>query len=965
MRTGLPRLQVLFSLALVVVVSACGEIATSPSPTAMPEPTQPTIAATSEPSSTPAPEVIPGGVKTVTLAADGRVLVCGEVDAATGMALFLDSAGWLYVVDGASLELVTQGQALLPVAEGYAYDLAIDSEAGRIYVADGAREEVLILDAETLSRVGRVDRSGRIAVDPVSQRLYIAQLGVHVADGETGEIIDRLEDTVPEEGMEPFSGVPRGVDVYVNPHNRHLYVMMDNNTPGSNSRHWLNLYDADDYSLLAEYVPSFNWFSDAPAFDLRRRLDYVSGGHPITADRKLVALNVDGREVAHLWGVRGDAFFSPRRDLIYLAGWEELDLVDAHTMNYLDVYPLRVSLHDPVNGRFYDVDWGSENSVTILDEPTVSLGPRKARSEWVGRLPTDEWTAVSDVVLSPSFPDDMTLFAVVGTSLFYSTDGGDNWMEITLPFHIRGTTVEVSLSPVYARDGTLLVGLDCTPVGGGILRSADEGRHWIRANSGLTDLGIADLIFPTGYGDDRTVFARGCFDGVFRSTDGGTTWQAASPRMASEDEQETLHQLVVSPTYAQDQTLWALSSSHLYRSKDAGESWQRADEGLEGLELDKLVLSPGYGTHETALVTAGRGIYVTRNDGGRWEQMELPLEELWVTDLFLSPGFATDGVLFVLGFDGEYLDRLFRSADGGVTWLDVGERIPDAYHTALALSPRYSEDGLVFLVTETGVHRSTDGGEMWQALNLPGASTGSIAFVPDDADSGTVYASLGGGLYRSHDGGDNWSALHEFPPILPTPVASPIPSHTVPPSASPIASPFIDDCLGLDPAFEDIAEWLEVLRMAGDDFLAVGCPMEEARMVEGAWQTFLPVPTVYNLPAYMIWRSDERTVYVIRRLDRLTGRSEAWVYSDTWTEGMPEIPPDCAGLATPDQLEIPVRGFGKIWCDNALYEAIGFAHGSEQGGALLIQDTERGLYLGLPDGTKFAIDVANGLALSQ
>jgi hypothetical protein len=136
-------------------------------------------------------------------------------------------------------------------------------------------------------------------------------------------------------------------------------------------------------------------------------------------------------------------------------------------------------------------------------------------------------------------------------------------------------------------------------------------------------------------------------------------------------------------------------------------------------------------------------------------------------------------------------------------------------------------------------------------------------------------------------------------------------------------------------------------------------------MVDGAWQRFLPVPALYNLPAHMIWRSDERTVYVIRKLDRFTGRSEAWIYSDTWTEGMPEIPVDCAGLTPPDQLEIPVRGFGKIWCDNALYEAIGFAHGSEQGGNLLIQATERGLYLGLPDGTRLAIDLADGLALSQ
>jgi hypothetical protein len=160
-------------------------------------------------------------------------------------------------------------------------------------------------------------------------------------------------------------------------------------------------------------------------------------------------------------------------------------------------------------------------------------------------------------------------------------------------------------------------------------------------------------------------------------------------------------------------------------------------------------------------------------------------------------------------------------------------------------------------------------------------------------------------------------------------------------------------------------DWLETLRPDIADVPAVGCPRDPAYTVSGAWQSFLPVPTMYNLPGYMIWRSDTRTVYVVRKLDRLTGRSEAWVYHDTWSEGMPEIPPACAGLTPPTELEIPIRGFGKIWCDNSLHEHIGFSYGSEQGGDLLIQDTERGLYLRLPDGHNFVIDVADGLALSQ
>ncbi|MFQ5885641.1 MAG: YncE family protein [Anaerolineae bacterium] len=348
------RLQLLLSLLLSMTVTTCGGIATSPSPGVTLAPTQRSTA-TVQPSPPPAPEAIPGGVMTLTLASEGEFIVTGEMEGTTGLAYFLDSAGWLYVFDGASLGVVAKEQVLSSLQEGKLYDLAVDGKMGRVYVADGAREETLILDAETLSPLGRIDAYGRITVDPVTHRLYIARVGVYVADGERGEIIDQIEETIPEEGMEIYSGVPRGVNVYINPGNRHLYIMMDNNTPGSNSRHWLDLYDADDHTLLAERVPLPYGSSGAPGFDLERGLDYVSGYHPITGHRKLVALDAEGREVDHLWGVGGDVFFSPRRHLIYVAGWEGLDVIEAQTMNYLDSYPLTVTLHDPRHGRFYSL----------------------------------------------------------------------------------------------------------------------------------------------------------------------------------------------------------------------------------------------------------------------------------------------------------------------------------------------------------------------------------------------------------------------------------------------------------------------------------------------------------------------------------------------------------------------------------------------------------------------------------
>lgn len=751
------RLKLLLSLLLTMAMTACGRVATSPSPEVTLAPTQrPT--ATAQLSPTPAPEAIPGGVMTLTLASQGEFIVTGAVEGTTGLAYFLDSAGWLYIFDGASLEVVASAQPLAPLEEGKPYDLAVDGEMGRIYVTDGAREEILVLDGETLSPLGSIDAYGRITVDPITHRLYIAQVGVYVADGERGEIIDRIEETIPEEGTEIYSGVHRGVDVYINPVNRHLYVMMDNNTPGSNSRHWLDLYDADDYTLLAKQVPWPYGSSSAPDFDSKRGLDYVSGYHPMTGDQKLVALNTEGREVDHLWGVGGEVFFSPRRDLIYIAGWEGLDVVEAKTMNYLDFYPLKATLHDPLNGRFYSLGWQGP-TVTIFDEPAVSLTPRRATSVLTGRLPTDLGD-IDSLVLSPAFFSDKSLFVASGPSLFASSDGGDSWREIALPFLSRGK-MRVALSPAYAHDRMLLVGLACEPAGSGILRSTEGGLNWARVNGGLTDLGIGALVFSPHYAQDKTIFARGCFDGVFKSIDGGTTWRPLTADLPTDEGSERVSQLVVSPAYARDGVLWILTPSHLYRSKDGGESWQRADQGLEGLEPKRLVLSPDYEVDKTALVTVGQGVYITRNGGEEWQPIGLPISGLWVIDLAFSPGFATDGVLFVGGEDEQQGHHLYRSTDGGESWFAVGEEFSNQWIRGVALSPRYPADGLVFASTDRGVYRSTDGGATWKPLNLPGDWTPLFVFSPDFASDHTIYASLGQVLYRSQDGGENWTALHE------------------------------------------------------------------------------------------------------------------------------------------------------------------------------------------------------------
>lgn len=132
----------------------------------------------------------------------------------------------------------------------------------------------------------------------------------------------------------------------------------------------------------------------------------------------------------------------------------------------------------------------------------------------------------------------------------------------------------------------------------------------------------------------------------------------------------------------------------------------------------------------------------------------------------------------------------------------------------------------------------------------------------------------------------------------------------------------------------------------------LGCPTEVAGPIEAVEQFFeLGV---------MLWRSDERTIYVLSSqgsaaftsLDRSTGSEHlkasddpAWrSFPDHYDEGQPEY----AGYSPPDErLQEPVRGFGKVWREQLGGPAarVGWATTYERRVWAAVQSFERGLII--------------------
>jgi photosystem II stability/assembly factor-like uncharacterized protein len=147
----------------------------------------------------------------------------------------------------------------------------------------------------------------------------------------------------------------------------------------------------------------------------------------------------------------------------------------------------------------------------------------------------------------------------------------------------------------------------------------------------------------------------------------------------------------------------------------------------------------------------------------------------------ISPGYADDETLFVGTESG-----IFRSTNGGRAWREVDFSPDLAPVLSLAISPNYAQDGILLAGTEAhGLFHSHDGGGTWESLSTaaPGGTVNSILLAPDFPAQAHVLALLADGLVVSRDGGRTWSKWGADLPLEygPTAVLAP---HGLEPGAS-------------------------------------------------------------------------------------------------------------------------------------------------------------------------------------
>jgi photosystem II stability/assembly factor-like uncharacterized protein len=224
-----------------------------------------------------------------------------------------------------------------------------------------------------------------------------------------------------------------------------------------------------------------------------------------------------------------------------------------------------------------------------------------------------------------------------------------------------------------------------------------------------------------------------------------------------------VYALAASPAFNEDGICFAACRNGLFRSEDGGESWAYAYETLnldDPLTTLAVVVSPSFTSDESVFAGAPGGILRSMNGGQSWSVTMLPTPPPIVSALAISPNYARDGVLLA----GTMEDGVFRSAYRGVHFSRWNFGLLDLHVLAVEVSPDYAKDETIYLGTETGVFRSTNGGRAWReaALSMDLAPVLSLAISPNYKQDGTLLAGTEShGLQRSTDRGQSWTAVVE------------------------------------------------------------------------------------------------------------------------------------------------------------------------------------------------------------
>ena len=358
-----------------------------------------------------------------------------------------------------------------------------------------------------------------------------------------------------------------------------------------------------------------------------------------------------------------------------------------------------------------------------------TLAFKDLRYRMVGPYRGGRSTAAAGFVNDP----DRWLMGTTGGGVWESDDNGVTWRNISDGF-FGGSIGAVKVADsdpnvIYVGQGSMDIRGN-TSAGRGAWKSMDAGRTW--SFIGLREAGQIgrievhprdhDLVYAAALGHP---FGKNPERGVFRSRDGGSTWE---------------HVLSLNDsTGASDLTMDMTNPRILYAGMWRGERkpWALISGAEEG------------------------GVYKTTDGGDSWTKLGGGLPEGLVGKVGVSVSPADPDRVWAI-IEAEPDGGVYRSDDGGANWTrtnsDNNLRQRAWYYTHVQADP---VDPNTVYALNTSMYRSVDGGTTFEVIPVPHGDVHDLWIHPDDASRMVV--ANDGGAQVSVNGGETWSTYFNQP----------------------------------------------------------------------------------------------------------------------------------------------------------------------------------------------------------
>lgn len=328
---------------------------------------------------------------------------------------------------------------------------------------------------------------------------------------------------------------------------------------------------------------------------------------------------------------------------------------------------------------------------------------------------------------------------------------------------------------------------------GGVWKTVNAGTTWTPIFDGQSSYSIGALAVDpknpltvwVGTGENNSQRSVSYGDGLYRSNDGGASWEKAG--LANS---EHIARILIDPRdsrrvlVAAQGPLWSPGGERgLYETRDNGATWKRIlqvddDTGVTDVVRDPrdpdVLYAASYQRrrHVWTLIDGGPGsaIWKSTDGGATWRKLEKGIgkendkdsekHELGRIGLAIAPG-KPDWVYAIVEADGK-AGGVYRSTDGGGAWEKRSDYVSTSpqYYQRLVVDPKV--ETRVYSL-DTFIQISEDGGKTFKKLGEKYKHVDNHALVIDPSKTDHLLAGCDGGVYETWDRGATWKWFSNLP----------------------------------------------------------------------------------------------------------------------------------------------------------------------------------------------------------